>query len=176
MRINSRTKGKRGERKAKDVLEKWTSKEFAGVPASGGLRWKKADNISGDIICTDSLHRFDFSVEVKNYREINFEHLLMDQESKVADFWAQCKEDATRGKKLPLLMMRYDRMPTGYFFTVISIATYKRLKPILNLKPPSLYCRYHGFVIMHPDCLFTADYKQVKKLTTRFINHLYGTD
>lgn len=177
MRVNSRKKGKRGERKAAGVLHKWTGMEFTSVPQSGGLRWKKTDNICGDIICTDALHRFDFSVEAKNYKEINFEHLLMpDIDSKIVQFWAQAKSDAKRGKKLPLLMMRYDRLPADYFFTVISIGLFKRLKPLLNFKYPYLFCKHHGFVIMHPNCLFDSTYRGVKKVTTRYISQLYGAD
>lgn len=177
MRINSRKKGKRGERKAAGVLHQWTGMEFTSVPQSGGLRWKKTDNICGDIICTDALHRFDFSVEAKNYKEINFEHLLMpDVSSKIVEFWQQAKSDAERGKKLPLLLMRYDRLPADYFFTVISIKTYKKLKEVLNLSQPYLYCRHHGFVIMHPDCLFGASYKKVKRITTHYISQLYGAN
>ena len=175
MKINSRKKGKRGERKAAEVLAEWTSMEFTSVPQSGGLRWKKTDNICGDIICTDALHRFDFSVEAKNYKEINFEHLLMpDINSKILEFWDQAKSDAERGKKIPLLMMRYDRLPAHFFFTVISVKTYHSIKHLLKTEYPMLFCRKYGIVIMHPSCLFCTDYRKVKVLTSKIVNKLYG--
>lgn len=176
MKVNSRKKGSRGEKKAIEVLTEWTGYPFHRVPQSGGLRWKTEFTV-GDLVCGDALHRFDFSIEAKNYREINFEHLLRDNvDSKIVEFWQQCKADAERGKKIPLLMMRYDMLPKGYFFTVISIAAYKKLKPALDTSLPYLYCRYHGFVILHPKCLFGVDYKGVKKITTKYISHLYGAN
>lgn len=177
MRINSRKKGGRGEKKAIEVLNGWAAYPFHRVPQSGGLRWKTEFTV-GDIVCGDPIHRFDFSVEVKNYRDINFEHLLMPhQDSKVLQFWDQCRSDAERGKKLPLLMMRYDGIrPAEFFFTVISTRHFRQLKPRLNLNFPYLYCKHHGFVIMHPDCLFQTKYTEIKKLTTKIINNLYGNN
>lgn len=169
-KINSRKKGARGEKKAISVISKWTGLEFARVPASGGLRWKKADNISGDITCTDSLHRFDFSIEVKNYKEINFEHLIMPQvQSRILEeFWPQCIADAQRGKKLPLLMIRYDGMkPANFFITIMRYKDFKRLKKNLNLKFP--YFKLKDKIFMNPNLLLTTDYKAIKKITTKIV-------
>lgn len=176
MAINSRKKGRRGEKKARLVLTKWTKLEFAGVPASGGLRWKKTDNITGDLVCTDPLHRFDFSIEVKNHREINFEHLLTPNiNSSIKEFWKQCKMDAIRGKKIPLLMMRYDGIrPSDYFFLVISLKLFKRLKPILKLKYPYIKCIRNGFVILHPDILFKTSYHKIKIETQQIIKEIWN--
>lgn len=178
MKINSRKKGARGEKKACEVLTTWTSYPFHRVPQSGGLRWKTEFTV-GDLVCGDAIHRFDFSVESKNYKDINFEHLLMDNQniSKIEEFWQQCKSDAKRGKKLPLLMMRYDGIrPADHFFTVLSVKDFKALKPLLNMDHPYLYCRHHGFVIMHPGCLFKTNYKSIKKLTNKIIEKLYGAN
>lgn len=174
-KINSRSKGKRGEKKARLVLEKWTGMEFAGVPASGGLRWAKADHITGDIICTDPLHRFDFSIEVKNYRGINFEHLLMPQVKSIItdEFWPQCIDDSNRGLKIPLLMMRYDGIKPGdFFFIATSFEYFKILKPVLNLKFP--YLKVGKLVIMNSNILLQSDYKKVKKKTEKIIQSKYG--
>ncbi len=174
-RINSRKKGKRGERKAREVLNEWTGLEFAGVPASGGLRWKKAENISGDIVCTDALHRFDLSIEVKNYADINFEHLLMpDVQSDILKFWKQCKEDAARGKKLPLLMMRYDGMRTNLFFVVILKRHFDIFLPHLDKDFP--YFIYKGKVFMNSFMLFNSQYKTIKKLTHKIVMKSYANN
>ena len=52
-RINVNRKGGSGERMAKKFFQEWTNWEFERVPRSGGLRWKKVDNITGDLICTE---------------------------------------------------------------------------------------------------------------------------
>lgn len=173
-RINSRRKGKSGEKKARKVLQGWTGLEFAGVPASGGLRWKKAENISGDIVCTDALHRFDFSIEVKNYRDINFEHLLTPNiNSRILDeFWPQCTSDAERGKKLPLLMMRYDGIrPGDFFFCVMNFQDFKLFKPHLGKQA---YIRFGKLVIMGSDKLIESPYKKIKSITTKIIAKKYA--
>lgn len=169
-KINSRKKGARGEKKAKEALEAWTNLEFQRVPMSGGLRWKKADYIAGDLICTDSLHRFDFCLEIKNYKEINFEHLLMPQvQSKILDeFWPQCSSDAERAKKLPLLMMRYDGMkPAGFFICVMYYKDFKPLK--LKLDPKMPYFKLGKLIFMPSTKLFNSDYKTIKKITEKLI-------
>lgn len=175
-RINSRKKGARGEKKAISVLQTWTNLEFARVPASGGLRWKKADNISGDITCTDSLHRFDFSIEVKNYKDINFEHLLMPQVGSqiLKEFWPQCKTDADRGKKLPLLLMRYDGMkPAEFFIGVMRFEDFKAIKKLMPLsKHP--YFKLGKLIFMDSNLLFKTDYSKVKIITSKIIKKLWN--
>ncbi len=171
-RINSRRKGKSGEKKARIVLTQWTNLEFAGVPASGGLRWKKAENISGDIVCTDALHRFDFSIEVKNYADINFEHLLMpDVQCEILGFWKQCKDDAQRGKKLPLLMMRYNGMKSNLFFVVIKQIHFEFFKPYLDFNFP--YFIFKGKVFMNSSMLFNSKYKLIKNITSKIVAKIW---
>jgi hypothetical protein len=174
-KINSRKKGKRGEKIARIALKSWTNLEFAGVPASGGLRWKKAENISGDIVCTDALHRFDFSIEVKNYSDINFEHLLMPQvKSKIThEFWPQCVEDSIRAKKLPLLMMRYDGMKKEFFIIVIRYSEFKKIKSLMPIaKHP--YFKLGKLIFMDSNLLFKTDYQQIKKITSKIIKQLWA--
>lgn len=173
-RINSRRKGKTGEKKARQVLQEWTGLEFAGVPASGGLRWKKAENICGDIICTDAIHRFDFSVEVKNYKDINFEHLLTPKVNSIIldEFWPQCISDAERGKKLPLLMMRYDGIrPGDFFFCVLNYKDFKIFKPHLGKQ---VYIKFGKLIIMGSDKLVDSNYKKIKVLTQKIIAKQYA--
>jgi len=173
-KINSRKKGKRGERIAKEALEKWTGFKFSSVPQSGGLQWDNEFAI-GDIICTDALHRFDFAVEVKNYKEINFEHLLMPQVDSVilTKFWPQTQAASTKGKKLPLLMMRYDGVrPAGFFFCVMAWPDFKKLKPYLNTKEP--YFKFNKIVLMSSEVLFSADYIKIKSKTEKIIKSIWA--
>ena len=175
-RVNSRSKGRRGEVKAKEVLQKWTGMEFHRVPASGGLRWKKTDNITGDLICGHPTHRFDFSIEVKNYREINFEHLLMPQVKSIItnEFWPQCLKDADRGKKIPLLMMRYDGIrPGDFFFLVMRYLDFKFFKKYLDTTLP--YFKYGKLVILNSNILFETDYDEcIKPLSEKLIKKLWN--
>lgn len=175
MAINSRSKGKRGERKICAVLKEWTSYDFNTVPASGGLRWKKAENITGDVICTDPLHRFDFSVESKNYRAINFDHLIIPNVNSdiLHVFWPQTLRDAQRGVKIPLLLMRYDNLkPGNFYFAMITYSFYKEIRELLPKKHK--YIKVNKLVIMSSLDLFSIDYKVVKKITRKIIKRKHG--
>lgn len=121
-RVNSKAKGNRFERVVCKSFQNWSGYEFSRTPASGGLRWKKADNISSDVICSDPKHskKFPFSIEVKNYQEIKFEHILLGLRScKIISFWEQATKDAKRCGKIPVLIMRYNSMPKGEAFFII---------------------------------------------------------
>lgn len=131
-KINSRTKGNRFERDVAKYMQEWTGYEFGRVPSSGGLRWKKTDNITGDITCTDTKHarRFPFSIECKFYNELKFEHLLLGNKSgKIVSFWEQCKADGVRANKVPMLVMRYNQMAKGEYFIMFSD---EFMKPLLS--------------------------------------------
>lgn len=121
-RVNSKAKGNRFERVVCKSFQNWSGYEFSRTPSSGGLRWKKADNISSDVICSDPKHskKFPFSIEVKNYQEIKFEHILLGLRScKIISFWEQATKDAKRCGKIPVLIMRYNSMPKGEAFFII---------------------------------------------------------
>lgn len=122
MPTNSKNKGNRFERAICKFFKDWSGYEFSRVPQSGGLRWKKTDNITSDVICTDDKHsrRFPFSIECKFHKEIKFEDILLDNKSKILEFWKQATSDAVRAKKIPLLIMRYNNMPSGDGFLVIN--------------------------------------------------------
>ena len=118
-RINSKNKGSRFERTICKWFQDWTGYEFNRVPASGGLRWKKTDNITSDITCTDPKHlkRFKLSVECKSYNDLKFEHILLGNKGcKILSFWEQASNDAIRGNKIPVLIMKYNNMPKGEAF------------------------------------------------------------
>jgi len=120
MAINSRNKGNKAERIAAKLIAKWTRKEFARTPSSGGLNWKSSHS-KGDIVSTTEGFYFPFCIEVKHHKEINFEHLITPniKNIKILEFWEQCNRDAQRANKIPLLIMRYDGLPKEFFFAVI---------------------------------------------------------
>lgn len=171
MRVNSKQKGGRFERVICKWFTEWTGYEFNRVPASGGLRWKNADNITSDVACTDSKHsrRFRFSIECKNYKELKFEHILLEMKScKILSFWDQAKRDAHRAGKLPLLVMKYNGMAKNEAFVMIDSSTYqfcikpqesKLEKPLMGIQinRPS---KDRLYVILLSD-LKRLDYKEI---------------
>jgi hypothetical protein len=110
---------------------------FARVPLSGGLRWKKTENITGDVVCTEPNYIFPFSIEVKFNRDINFEKLLIPKRKlkkrkkdiPIREFWNQTLRDSERGKKIPLLLLRYNGLPRSFFFVIMSYEFAKRIRP-----------------------------------------------
>lgn len=127
MAVNSKSKGGRFERAISKWFTNWTGYEFNRVPASGGLRWKNAENITSDVACTDSKHsrKFHFSIECKSYKELNFEHVLLEKKScKILKFWEQARDDAKRADKFPLLIMKYNGMPKGEAFVIVGYNIY----------------------------------------------------
>jgi Holliday junction resolvase len=169
-RINSRKKGAKNERNLCKVLQEWAKYEFTRTPASGGLRWKKTDNITGDIVCAEPNVIFPFTIESKAYKEINFEHLLYLKDTTIESFWAQAKTDSERGKKIPILMMRYDRLPKDFYFVVLSIQDFNKFKKHLDLTHP--YAKYvkHKLVVMHSDVLLKSNYKKLEKVALSLIS------
>lgn len=128
MAVNGKKKGSKNERTLSKYWENWSGFEFNRVPASGGLRWGNTQNITGDIIITDERQsrRFPFSIEAKSYNDFRFEHLILgNKKVKILEFWEQCKEDAVRGKKVPILFARYNGMAASTWFTIITYDVYK---------------------------------------------------
>lgn len=146
---NGKKKGSKNERTLSKWFSDWSGYEFTRVPASGGLRWKKTDNITGDIICADPRHsrRFPFSIETKSYKDINFEHIIIGVKNiKVMEFWQQAKDDAERASmKVPLLFMRYNGMPASTWFVVMTFELY-----LLAVKKGCSH-EYSMFVIHPPE-------------------------
>lgn len=165
-KINSRTKGCKAERKAAKLFADWTGKDFARTPSSGGLQWKSS-NSKGDIVSTTEGHYFPFCIEVKNYKEINFEHLMYSKNPKILEFWKQCCDDAIRANKTPILLMRYNGLPSNFFFVVVSTIFYYS---VLNqndyeLKPRMVFQALkpeHSIVITTSPEFFKLPYKPIK--------------
>lgn len=121
--INQKQKGNMNERVAAKVLQEWTGAEFVRVPQSGGLRWKNADNITGDIMCTKKRLGFPFSVETKHVASLAFTDrcgmgLLpkLRSNSTIYTYWKQASDDAVRSSKVPMLMVRQNGMEKKTFY------------------------------------------------------------
>lgn len=173
-KINSRTKGNKFERDVAKWFQKWTGYEFGRVPSSGGLRWKKTDNITGDITCTDDKHsrRFPYSIECKFYNELKFEHILLGNKScKIMGFWEQCKSDAARANKVPMLIMRYNQMPKEEYFIMLPNNLYERLcEPLRNIgRSMTLYLEDEMVHVIMATSLIQVDYQILYK-AARAIN------
>lgn len=171
--INSRRKGSKSERSVSKLFQEWTGYEFARTPSSGGLQWKNRSSISGDIVCTDALHapRFRFSVETKFHKEINFEHLIMGiKKGDIKDFWGQAQRDGERSGKIPMLMMRYNRMPKDMHFLCLPQTFFITIKHLLVFEHE--YLIYSGFdriVIMNSLDFFKSNYKAIHKLAKAYL-------
>lgn len=172
-KINSRSKGNKNERDLAKLFKAWTKKEFARTPSSGGLQWKNS-NSKGDIVCTTEGHYFPFCIEAKNYKEINFEHLLYIQKPKILEFWAQAKRDAEKANKIPLLFMRYNGMPKDFHFVAMETGFYYKAY-VPSVTPINPLIHYHNgklsLTIMPSPEFFKFSYKKVKLLAKEYIGY-----
>jgi len=162
---NSRTKGNKGQRIAAKVLKDWTRKPFASTPRSGGLRWGAMSTVIGDVVCTKEGHYFPFCVEVKSYLHINFEHPLYTVKGDLYSFWDQVNDDALRAKKIPLLMIRYNRLPKEFFFVGVPSKDYEQLFKGVSMKELNkvMTIQHMGLTIFTTPELVNTDYKEVRQ-------------
>lgn len=187
MAVNSKSKGGRFERTISKWFTAWTGYEFSRVPASGGLRWKNADNISSDVTCTDRKHtrRFRFSIECKNYNDLNFEHVLLERKScKILKFWEQANRDAARAKKFPILIMHYNGMPKGEAFVIVGYSVYvKCVQPFrermnkaqmaFHLNPKNKVGEENAFYVFLLSDLKEIEYAEFNKLVQTLYKSVY---
>lgn len=169
MSINSKKKGNKFERIVAKLWSNWTGYEFNRTPQSGGLHWKNSENVVSDIICSDPIHsrRFQFSIEAKCHKDINFEHLLLNVKSKIREFWKQASHDGDRTSKIPILMMRYNGMPKDESFFVVN-QFLGRILLKFPLKSAYLYvyssdeeCLY---IFLTSDIMQNVPYKELHKI------------
>lgn len=176
MGINGKNKGNKAEREVAKWFTDWTGFEFSRVPQSGGLRWKKTDNIAGDLVCSDPKHsrRFQLCVESKSYNDLDWDKLFRNKQAKIQQFWEQSKADAERANKIPILFMRKNGMDKNMFYIFINyktwqcltqVSTKKFLYPIVHIKGGELDDRV---VLINSNDLYNVDYmlfhKQLKTL------------
>ena len=169
MAVNGKAKGNKGERDLAKWWKDWSGLEFSRVPQSGGLRWQKTDDISGDIIPTDKkgTRRFPFSIESKSYRDLRFEHIILgNTKVKILEFWAQAKADGLRGNKYPILFFRYNGMKKYTWFLMIRYEEFKYLdKKLFEFPYFDLTTNGERVIIMNStDALKTDYHKFIKSI------------
>lgn len=176
---NGKKKGNKEERVLCSFWKEWTTFDFTRVPASGGLRWKGMVNTTtSDLICADDKHsrRFQFSIECKSYKDIKFEHLILGNKScDILKFWDQCCEDSKRGKKVPILFMRYNGMPRRTYYTIIPTWLYKLAcnyglekgkNTVVKVDNPN-----YNFVIINSNDLLMINYLNFHKALKKYRLH-----
>ena len=169
MPINSRKKGSKNERDGAKLFKQWTGFEFARVPSSGGLRWKRTTDTTGDILCSDKHHYlvFPFSIEMKVRKECDIQKIILtNKNNDYLDFWKQANDDAVRGDKIPLLLVRYNRMASNEYYLSITTTIFKKIKHLLNLDNHYFKVQVGKgkfIVIMNSKDFFSSDYSMVLK-------------
>jgi hypothetical protein len=178
-------KGNRGQNKAIDLIEKWTGKKFKSS-AQHGMPGYNLDPHVGDILCATEGHYFPFCIEVKNYADINFSHLLQPNIKNVTilEFWDQVAGDAKNTKKVPILLMRTtnNRLPADFFFLVVTQEFAKLCHIELGVANADdlVSLRYHDYskdeplMILRSDQFFRTDYKNIKEIAKTHKKSLYG--
>lgn len=119
--MNSKRKGNKFERVVAKFFTDWSGFKFGRTPGSGSFHNNR--DLGSDLICNDDKHKNKccISIECKNYQDIRFEHVLLGNRGcKIFSFWEQASKDAQRTEKFPILCMRYNSMPRGEFFFVVS--------------------------------------------------------
>jgi hypothetical protein len=168
-RINSSKKGAKAERALSKELTAWVGVEFQRVPRSGGLRWGSGLMVTGDTIPADPvwLVRFPFSIESKVRASINFQELILDQNSEIASFWDQASTDAGRVDKIPIVFFRYDFLKKGLYFIVVSFEVFKAIKPVIKktqkIKSMKYFNFSNKFVIFTSNYLLDSPYLEIEK-------------
>lgn len=164
MSINSRSKGSKNERELSKIIETWTGKNFSRTPSSGGLQWKNSMS-KGDIVCTSEGHYFPFCIEAKNYREIEFNHLLYPSKKgvKILEFWKQCIRDANLCNKCPILFMRYNGMPKNFHFVMVEDKFLESVSKYLQSDDKMFRLPWLELTIITTECLLKIPYKKIRK-------------
>ena len=126
-KVNSKTKGDNNERVAAKFISEWAGEKFSRVPRSGGLHWKNASIVCGDIACENEDFNFLFVIETKHYEYFASPKLdsgTLPKRNKLETFWRQAVVDADRAKKLPMVLARKNGMKAGSFFVMIDLDLY----------------------------------------------------
>lgn len=116
--INSNRKGKVNELDLCKALTKWVGFEFNRVPASGGLRWKDAEGVTGDLV--PEKKDFPFVIETKFYADFEVKEKLR-KNSKIYNFYSQVCRDIERLQqnknivKYPVVFARKNGMGKNWY-------------------------------------------------------------
>jgi hypothetical protein len=126
-------------------------------------------------------HYHPFCWEIKAHREIDFSHLLIPEikNVKIHEFWAQCRRDAEKCNKVPMLLMRYDRLPSDFFFLGIPTGFYIYLSKKLTFSqfPINRVIRArhtefkNNITVVDSREFFKTNYKVIKELTKQYLKN-----
>lgn len=117
--VNSKVKGNRNEATLAKCISDWTGEEFVRIPQSGGLRWKNAQNICGDLLCTNHEFYFPLIIETKHLKSYSCPPQLSNNSS-IYSIWKQPLRDAERAEMIPSLFLRKNGMPAKTWHVVLS--------------------------------------------------------
>ena len=125
-----KSKGSAFERKICKMLSLWFTENvrddiFFRSASSGAMatqRFKKGKTTSGqtgDITSTNSegiefINKF--SIELKSYKDFSLDFLVYKNKSLIHAWWEQCKGDAERESKSPLLIIKKNNKPEIIIF------------------------------------------------------------
>ena len=132
MPINSRRKGKTGEREVAKHLERWWNQvepgcKFVSTPLSGGFstaQIRGAFNMAGDLMTTAKT--FPFTVEVKHRERWELPNVLAGKRSPAWTWWLQCQKAAAEEKKIPMMWFRKNY---GDWYMMLPERDYLRVVP-----------------------------------------------
>lgn len=115
--MNSRSKGKRGEREVAKLLQDWWRKlepecKFATTPSSGG--WSTPEmrgefKVAGDL--TTTAKRWPWTVEVKRREGWSDKTLKEGKASPIWGWWKQVLKSSAEEKRMPMLWFRRSHEP-----------------------------------------------------------------
>jgi len=132
-KINSRSKGNRGERILVKKFSSWWGKEFYRTPGSGSFATRgykhEAMSLAGDVVTTDET--FPFCIESKNAEGWHLEQLLTSPRCDIIKWWEQAVAETPEGK-IPLLVFtrnhqpHFFMMPIDYWYKVANLGMASR--------------------------------------------------
>lgn len=100
----SKIKGTAYENKIKKILSDYFGFKFERVPYSGAL-----DYLKGDIWTPSNYQEWEYCIECKHYKELNFNSLLTAKSNDIWGFWDETVKEAKIMDKKPLLIFKWDR-------------------------------------------------------------------
>ena len=173
--VNSKRKGNKFERTVAKWMSDWTGYKFGRTPYSGANHQSR--DLASDVMCTDErhAHRCKISVECKCYKDIKFEHILLGTKgSEVEKFWNQATNDAIRSAKVPILIMRYNSMPSNEFFMAVGEDLAKEFIPFVKDTRYMVFNigkELNLYIFMASAVLNKVSYKRVHKLAKTIVKN-----
>ena len=130
-----REKGHAFENEVAKILMVWSGVEWKRIPQSGG--WGSKDIASGDLFCVTEFNKKDpliipISLELKKVEAWEFVHFFKGLDSSpLGTWWTQSVNDASKSKKVPVLIFSRNRYP---IFIMIGNSTLTRLEKLVGCK------------------------------------------